>query len=87
MFSSGEVPEEVWGRVLQPCFVPALSCPLLFVFQARGLQGFSGAEERQFTQVNSVPLLSLTENTGAALCNFIVDSVTWAVCQSEEMKV
>lgn len=43
-------------------------------------------QKKEFTQVNSIPRLSLVENAGAALCNFILDSIPWTFCCSVEIR-
>lgn len=87
IFNSGEVPENVWGRVLLHLALFLLFLvPYYIFFKLLFWRVFSGSEEIQFTQFNSVLLLSLMESAEAALCNFIVDSISWTVCHSVEIQ-
>lgn len=93
VFSSGEVPQKVWGRVLlQPCVfspysfkvVPVCIVPKLLACRDSLLQ-----KKANLTQVNSVhppvPLLLSVDNSGADLCNLIIHFVSWTAWWSVEI--
>lgn len=93
VFSSGEVPQKVWDRVLlQPCVFSPYSfkvVPVCIVPKLPACRDSLLQKKANLTQVNSVhppvPLLLSVDNSGADLCNLIIHFVSWTGWWSVEI--